>query len=139
MRFSCKTYFDITMTGITGHYKSSHIPFKDKSGQLIIDETTWNQARNQQRNWETLQQLISLRTQISKISTPTQANNMWEFDFEVETESVYGDSSNPVALLLTDCANVPMLPGLGTNKNIAPMLITAGAEQNIWFSHLMHK
>ena len=70
MRFTCKTYFDINNTGVTGHFKASRVPFTDKSGQQITNEMSWNIARNQQRNWETLTQLISMRTQIAKMSAP---------------------------------------------------------------------
>ena len=50
MKFICKTLFDITATGVTGHYKSSRVPFRDSTGNNIENETTWNRARNQQRN-----------------------------------------------------------------------------------------
>ena len=52
MRFACRTYFDITATGVTGHYKSSRVPFLDQVGKNITNELDWNKARNQQRNWE---------------------------------------------------------------------------------------
>jgi hypothetical protein len=38
LRFFCKTLFDITATGVTGHFKSSRIPFRDRSGKNIVDE-----------------------------------------------------------------------------------------------------
>ena len=72
MKFICKTFFDITATGVTGHYKSSRVPFNDLSNVTIEDERSWNYARNQQRNWETITQLIGLRTQISQIENPTK-------------------------------------------------------------------
>ena len=49
MRFSCKTLFDITATGVTGHYKSSRVPFTDLAGTDITNELTWNRSRNHQR------------------------------------------------------------------------------------------
>ena len=70
VKFICKTLFDITATGVTGHYKSSRVPFQDLTGTSITNEISWNRARNQQRNWETITQLISLRTQISELQTP---------------------------------------------------------------------
>ena len=50
MKFACQTLFDITATGVTGHYKLSRIPFRDRAGQLIHDTESWNRSRNQQRN-----------------------------------------------------------------------------------------
>ena len=136
MRFSCKTLFDITATGVTGHYKSSKIPFIDGSGKNVVDERSWNHARNQQRNWETITQLIGLRTQIAKLDKPMKSDSIWNFNFEVDTPYVYGSEENPTEMLLSDCAGVPMLVQLGNNENITPFLVVNGADQNIWFSLL---
>jgi hypothetical protein len=137
MRFICKTFFDITATGVTGHYKSSRVPFTDLSNTPIQNEITWNYARNQQRNWETITQLISLRTQISKLDNPTKAKNVWTFEFEVETSYAYGPEENPTELLQSDCNGVPMLIDLGNKKNLTPILLTSGENQNIWFEALL--
>jgi hypothetical protein len=136
MRFLCKTFFDITSTGVTGHYKSSRVPFKDQAGQHIENESDWNYARNQQRNWETITQLIGMRTQIFKLENPTKEEDKWSFEFEVETPDVFGPPENPVELLLSDADNVPMLIGLNNKKNIQPLLVISGNNQNIWFSIL---
>jgi hypothetical protein len=136
MRFSCKTLFDITATGVTGHYKSSRIPFKDLFGNDITSELAWNRARNQQRNWETLTQLIGLRTQIAKLSRPEQTDKMWSFDFEVDTPYVFGSEENPTEMLLFDSNGVPMLINLGNKTELDPFLIVNGINQNIWFSEL---
>jgi len=48
MRFICRTLFDITATGVTGHAKSARIPFEDRTGRRITDYVIWNRARNQQ-------------------------------------------------------------------------------------------
>ena len=50
MKYACQTLFDITATGVTGHYKSARIPFLDRAGQTIKNEESWNRSRNQQRN-----------------------------------------------------------------------------------------
>jgi hypothetical protein len=137
MRFSCKTLFDITATGITGHYKSSRIPFNDLAGNEITNETTWNRSRNQQRNWETLTQLIGLRTQIAKLDRPEQTEKIWSFDFEVDAPYVFGPEENPTEMLLSDCNGVPMLVNLENKSELSPYLIVAGNAQNIWFN-LLH-
>lgn len=136
MKFICKTFFDITATGVTGHYKSSRVPFKDLNGNNIIDELSWNRARNQQRNWETITQLISLRTQISELQNPKKDKNTWSFEFESETPYAFGSEDNPTELLLSDSAGVPMLLGLGNIDNLTPLLIVSGPDQNIWFDIL---
>ena len=136
MKFICKTFFDITATGVTGHYKSSRVPFQDLNGTSIKDELSWNRARNQQRNWETITQLISLRTQISELENPKKDNDLWTFQFESETPYVFGSEDNPTELLLSDSAGVPMLLGLGNIDNLTPLLIVSGPDQNIWFDIL---
>jgi hypothetical protein len=136
MRFFCKTLFDITATGVTGHYKSSRVPFKDLAGTEIINETTWNRSRNQQRNWETLTQLIGLRTQIAKLARPEQIDKMWSFEFEVDAPYVFGPEENPTEMLISDCNGVPMLVNLENKSNLDPYLIIDGVIQNIWFSKL---
>lgn len=126
MKIQCQTLFDITATGITGHYRSSRVPFTDTAGQQIVDELTWNRARNQQRNWETLTQLISLRTQVYT-TTPVLTDNRWSFEFTIESDSIF--DGDPTELLKSDCQGVPMLLG---GEDL--MLSTQGPMQNIWFT-----
>jgi hypothetical protein len=133
MKYGCRTRFDITNTGVTGHYKSSRVPFRDLSGQEILDESSWNRARNQQRNWETLTQLIGLRAQISDSTPPTRAGDNWTFEFSVETADVYGTAEDATAILRSDSEGVPMLIDLENEPGIEPLLIVTGDQQNIWF------
>lgn len=112
MRISCWTKFDITATGVTGHLKVSRMPFLDRAGNNIRNEEDWHRARNQQRNWETLQQLISLRAQVFDLATPVQTNNIWTFEFTVEQDELFTIDDDPVGLLKQDCTGVPMLKNL---------------------------
>jgi hypothetical protein len=132
-KVECITRFDITNTGVTGHFKSSRVPFEDHSRHKIIDQESWDRARNQQRNWETLTQLISLRTQVFDISNPIQEDAVWRFEFSTETPDVFGTTDDPVRILREDSNLVPMLRELDNDTDIEPMLITSGPKQNIWF------
>ena len=136
MRYLCQTYFDICPTGVTGHFKSARVPFIDKSGQTIATELAWNQARNQQRNWETLTQVIGMRAQIGKITMPKRVKDYWEFEFEVETIDAFGTPENPVKMLLADAEGVPMLTGLWNRNDLQPIIVVSGPLQNIWFTAL---
>jgi hypothetical protein len=133
MKISCSTLFDITATGITGHCKITKMPFTDKTGTLISNEIEWNRARNQQRNWETISQLLSLRTQTLNVSDPKFVNDRWCFDFEVETPDVFGDD---LSLLTSDCNAVPMITGLSEVVDIDRVLESSGSDQNIWFDDI---
>ena len=133
MRYACQTYFDITATGVTGHFKPASIPFEDQAGQQITDLTAWNRARNQQRNWETLTQLISMRAQVFELLEPLGYNGSWSFEFEVETPDVFGPADNPVAVLQSDAEGIPMINNLNNTRELAPVLKASGPDQNIWF------
>ena len=136
MRYMCQTQFDITATGITGHYKSTRTPFKDRSGKIISDEHSWERSRNQQRNYETLVQILSLRCQLTETTDPIldRSGTKWMFEFETETPGAFGDETDPVAVLKQDAHEVPMLRQLDNDPDIEPVLITSGPKQNIWFA-----
>ena len=136
MKFACQTLFDITATGVTGHCKITRMPFQDHAGQIINNSESWNRSRNQQRNWETLTQILSLRTQLFDLTTPIQdqTGTRWMFEFETETDGVYGPESDPVLVLRADAVGVPMLRELNNDPDIDTILVTEGPRQNIWFA-----
>jgi hypothetical protein len=135
MRFSCTTLFDITATGVTGYFKLSRVPFEDRAGNTIEDVADWNRSRNQQRNWETVNQIIGMRTQVNA-TTPEREGSSWSFEFETETPGVYGTDADPVAVLYSDADGVPMLTDLDNNRELASVVVVSGPGQNIWFSPL---
>ena len=124
IKIKCSTLFDITPTGITGHYKSFNHNFNN------IED--WNRARNQQRNWETLTQILNLRTQIMIIAKPVCHNDKWSFEFESES-NVWDNGIDSVGVLKADSDGVPMLLELNNISDIDRMLVTQGLRQNIWF------
>ncbi len=138
MKIICRTLFDCSATGVTGHFRSSEIPFVDRVGQQIKNQQDWNHSRNQQRNWETLLQLISLRTQPVDITIPAQQNGTWEFEFKSESHGVFEVYGNPdpLAGLKTDCEGVPMMLNLKEQPELSPTITTNGDDQNIWFTAL---
>ena len=135
MRFACQTLFDITATGTTGHCKTARLPYTDATGQVIRDQVTWNRSRNQQRNWETLQQILGLRTQLFDVTDPIadRTGTRWMFEFESDRPGVFGPDSDPVSVLRDDAAGVPMLRELNNDPDLDPFLVTKGPRQNIWF------
>lgn len=135
MKYRCQTLFDITATGVTGHCKTARMPFQDRAGQTIHDMMSWNRSRNQQRNWETITQILSLRTQLFSITDPVQdqTGTRWMFDFETESDGIYGPDSDPVSVLRGDADGVPMLRELNNDPDIETVIVTDGPRQNIWF------
>ena len=126
MKYRCQTLFDITATGVTGHHKLTS----------KLSSVDWNRSRNQQRNWETLTQILGLRTQLFGLSKPVQdvSGTRWMFEFETESDGIYGPESDPVQVLRNDAEGVPMLLGLDNQSNLEPFLVTTGPKQNIWFA-----
>jgi hypothetical protein len=135
MKIICRTFFDCSATGVTGHFRPSQVPFSDRVGREIQDLQSWNYARNQQRNWETLTQLISLRTQPISVASLGHASGIWSFEFEVESGLVYSTSGheNDISGLVDECAGVPMITGLLETLTQETVLVTQGTDQNIWF------
>jgi hypothetical protein len=132
----CQTLFDITATGVTGHFKATRLPYLDQAGQKIVDQATWNRSRNQQRNWETLTQILGLRTQLFDITMPIRdrLGTTWMFEFETESQVAFGPDSDPYEVLRIDADGVPMILDLDNRSDLLPMLQTQGKHQNIWFA-----
>jgi hypothetical protein len=139
MRYACQTLFDITATGVTGHFRPTRLPFQDQAGRKICDQQSWNRSRNQQRNWETLTQIVGLRTQIFDLQSPVRdrSGTTWMFEFETELDSVFGPDSDPTQILRFDAEGVPMLLDLDNRADLVPVLRAQGPEQNIWFAVLL--
>lgn len=135
MKIVCRTLFDCSRTGTTGHLKISQLPYTDLQGQTIDSVQNWNFSRNQQRNFETILQMISLRAQPEILSDPTEQDGTWQFEFEVESAGVYSNDGtvNSTGQLLKECTDTPMIVGLREKNTLDPVLKTQGPDQNIWF------
>jgi hypothetical protein len=135
MRISIATHFDCTATGITGHFRQAQLPLTDRAGQAITNEQEWNRSRNQQRNFETLLQLIGLYTQPLDLSDPTYDANTksWCFEFDVEYAGIFATELDALGLLKQQAQGVPMIVGLGEHAQSARQL---EPEVNIFFSEL---
>jgi hypothetical protein len=138
VRVRCQTRFDITETGVKNRNHKAKIVFRDATGREITNELEWNRARNQQRNWETVNQVISLRTLPENISRPVHNadTGIWSFEFAVVDPASITHNGNPVGYLLNDCADVPMILGLNETPNITAFLVSSGLNANIWFELL---
>ena len=123
----------------------------------LVDITNTNvvnneqqKQRNQQRNWETIYQILSLRTQliafeyagiayddVSKYSFGTNytgQHKIWQFNFSVEHEDVYGIGNDRYGVLKDDFKIAPIILGLDeTAKPTMPLFYASGPEKNIYF------
>lgn len=132
-RIAVYTLVDITATGIT-------------------DNNTENQfERNQQRNWETANQIINLRVESSVEAipkTPMHVNvelhefgsyykghhQCWKFIFSSDLE---GDTDDQLKKLCFDFENVPVVIGLNETIDMPyPVFCIDGTLKNTYFKVL---
>ena len=126
-----QTLFDITNTDVVRQYKS----FLVKDHPTINTKEEWNQAKQQQNNFDTIIQIISLRTQPTVLHAPTiktikfngKKQKVWELRITVEFEDIYFNGVDELGLLIDDSEHVPMINKLTSkiednylrpNKNI---------------------
>lgn len=112
------------------------MPFVDDVGQKVSTIAEWNRSRNQQRNWETVNQIIALRTLPEDISSPVKIEDSWSFEFTVENPSTVEQDGDPVGALIRDCQDVPMLTGLSEKPDVGVCLIP---NSNIYFEIVSDK
>jgi hypothetical protein len=131
-QFQGFTLVDITPTGVLhNHAGNEH-------------------ARNQQRNWETVIQLMGLRTQPHIIKPPTAKvydlgdgpfgemykgqHLVWAWTFRSEHPSAYFTGIDALGGLYQDFENIPIITGLDeTARFLLPILHPYGAIKNIHF------
>ena len=137
-RIRCYTLFDITNTGVLNRAK----PPED------ADET-WILKRNTQCNFDTILQVISLRSQPEITKYPERKEHdpklfgnkhsvkcYWVFDFDVQHASVFEKDSHELGGLYADCDNVPMIRTIPSDKFIPAFLDTSKELKNIHFEIL---
>ncbi len=140
----CYTLFDITNTGVLNR----KIPVNVVPEKIL----EWEHDRNRQSNFDTIIQVISLRTQPEDISKPkkiqTEFNDdskfgflfeqeesqpSWNFDFTIYYAGVYNDGIDELGYLSQDCDGVPMLK-VGTEWGKLPDFLDVSPElRNIYF------
>ena len=149
--FTGYSLIDITKTGTLSQYNTG-IPYStDASGYTIYNSETWLFSRNRQRNWETIIQVIGLRSQAIVLNEPellTKQNlkkygfgklfnnnaSVWVFSFGVESGTVYENENNSLHWLERDMNNVPIITGLSETEIFEPRTLKCfGNDRNIYF------
>ena len=133
---TCQTLFDISATGVRGHYNAGRIPFKDDTGCSIQTQADWEKSRNRQRNWETFNQIISLRILPESITIPAivkQKPTTWQFEFFIDNLASIQIQNDPVGILVADADNVPMITNLSEDTGMKAWIIPSGQHANTWF------
>ena len=109
--------------------------------------------RNQHRNWETVLQCMSLRTQPLHVSTPTQSvepleyfefgdfytgdHAVWVWHWAIDREGVYDIPSKKLGGLQSDFEQVPIITYLTeTARFMLPIFYPYGSIKNIYFKEV---
>jgi hypothetical protein len=140
-RLACFTLFDITKTGVLNRARPSD--------DTVIDD--WAYKRNTQCNFDTIIQVISLRSQPDVVTEPKKKvikldknsnfgytyHNLelpvWSFDFEVHHSSVFEDGIEELGALYKDCTGVPMIKCGTEYDKISNILDSNNTTRNIYF------
>ena len=146
MKIKCTTLFDITKTNANPRRRDID----------ILDQKKFDQECGQQSNFETILQIINLRSQPEDITTPTiekikldkksrwgsrfQTTKLsipcWSFEFTIAHSAVFRNDTNELGMLLLDCEGVPMITGLTEFKQLSYQLSTTPEFKNIDFQIL---
>jgi len=122
--------FDITPTGAYS-YRPIELPGETKNGHLVADKKQWYYVVNQQRNWDTVQQVLDLRTQIDTISLPEKTGDCWCFEFTMDLKKIHSDTGRALQIILADFDQVPVIPGLDEVPGVASCIVTSGDNTNL--------
>ena len=145
-KVECLCLFDITATAINGTQRNIQYPYVSKNGMQINASWELTQARNQQRNLDTILQLVGMRTQIFEITNPElvtdiprdfawAGNNakVWRFTFEIEPQAQWTVDNDEFWILKDDSDRTPMLVGLTETAKMEPWLVAQGHNINITY------
>jgi hypothetical protein len=141
-KISCYTLFDITQTGVINRGKPG----------IDEDMEAWLFKRNTQCNFDTILQVVSLRSQPEDISKPKvkQINlsefehfgfllendelvNCWKFSFTIQHPSVFYDGITDLGSLYSDCDQVPMIKTATIWDKVPAFLDSSDELRNIYF------
>lgn len=131
-RYTVHTLIDITKTGVVNYIKDHE------------------KERNQQRNWETVLQLLSLRAQLIYVDyignqladikdfsfgiNYKGEHKIWTFNFAIEHEEVFAIQHDRYGALKQDFRLSPIILGLDeTAKPGIPLFHPSGPNKNIYF------
>ena len=135
----CSTGFDITATGVLGQYKENREIQNQADGSTIVNREAWLRARNQQRNWETMNQIIALRCLPENIQMPRRDGDIWRFEFDIDSLAAVSDQPGDLEFLRRDADGVPMILGLEEATGLDAMIRTQGTVINTDFRVLGDK
>ena len=147
MNIKCYTLYDITKSNIT---------FRKKFVEIV--STDERKSRSQQSNFETILQIINMRSQPENISEVEHIEidtsdmeeykfgylyrketikdnkiSVWKFMFSIDHPDVFHNGIEELGYLLTDCEQVPMITGLDETFKLSNQMNVTAEMKNIYF------
>lgn len=143
-RIKCYTLFDITKTGVLNR-KSP--PSLDK---IMLEK--WELSRNTQSNYDTILQIISLRTQAEYNTIPKdetinfkkfknfgflyddeENQKCWSFEFQIAHDGVFNNGIHDLGHLFDDANGVPAIKTTTAWNKLPDFFDTSPELKNIHF------
>lgn len=140
MKIRCVTLYDITQTGVGRRVYTT--------AQTSIDTI---KQRNQQINFETILQIVSMRCQPENITMPQRSiqtiknyfgtaystkAQCWEFTFTVDRPDVFANGNQVLGHLYGDSDGVPMLIKLDESLELPTQINITDKYKNIYYETL---
>lgn len=150
--FKLYTLFDISKTDTLRVYNPGMKSVINNLGQDISLEHHWNHSRNQHRNWQTIVQLLGIRSQVDDLTTSQcfinqdlrdykfgkrylGNHNIWSVGFSLNAFREVEQFETALEVLKNDFSHVPLIVGLNeTTKFTTNCFVTSGPDQNVYFS-----
>lgn len=134
-KYQGHTLVDITNTGVTKYSVEKE------------------RQRNQQRNWETVVQILGLRTQIMRMELTdilhvnintynfgriySGNHKIWVFEFDVEYQDIYRVGNDDFKILIDDFTQIPIITKLDETVSLTlPIFYSETDNKNIYFNFL---
>ena len=147
MNIKCYTLYDITKSNIT---------FRKKFAEIVNEGE--RKSRSQQSNFETILQIINMRSQPENISevdrldidiakiaeykfgylyskeyTKLETFTLWKFMFSIDHPDVFHNGIEELGNLLSDCDQVPMIIDLNESFILPNQMNITTELKNIYF------
>jgi hypothetical protein len=149
-KIRCYTLFDIAKPNLNSR--------KPPADYEIHQIKEWQAKRNSQLNFDTIIQIISLRSQPENITEISKENlnfkestifgflfedvedqPCWSFDFDIIHRKVFDDGINELGLLYSDCDGVPMIKTEKEWHKLPDFLDASPELKNIYFEVLNYE
>jgi hypothetical protein len=88
------------------------------------------------KNWQTVQQIIGMRSQIEILSDPVFTDGVYSFTFRPLTQMIYATLDDSLHYLKQDSTGVPVIIPEENDRYRIELTDTYAETPNIWYEYL---